>query len=204
MYKGVREKLDRLEYAIGNAFGKCNYKILLNPLMIICYHPDCFSKQKQPIKLKNPCSLSRYLDRLLEHADQIGKVFYDRFEILNNDIYHSDYDAIRPSPYSLLVHLQVLVYAPIDHKLNFVENYGIRRDFKGVYVAHWKGKLIKKGYLLSDSLQFQQDDALVSMVFKYPRPIENWTFWITISLYSLKLFTSISSAAVNIYSIKPG
>ena len=32
---------DRFEHSLGNAYGHPLYKIALNPMMVVCYHPDC-------------------------------------------------------------------------------------------------------------------------------------------------------------------
>ena len=37
------------------------------------------------------------------------------------------------------------------------------------------------------------------MLLKFPDPVTNWSTWSTLSLYCLKVYTSISSAALNIF-----
>ena len=65
---------DRLQYGMAKAFGCNRIKILLNPLMVLCYHPDCVEKETPPIRLSSPCSLHAYLLHLTSHlGDEVGK-----------------------------------------------------------------------------------------------------------------------------------
>ena len=44
---------DRFEYTLGNVYGNIDYKIALNPMMLMCYHPDCLVRGPV-VRLKHP------------------------------------------------------------------------------------------------------------------------------------------------------
>lgn len=64
---------DRFELSLGNAYGHSGYKVLLNPMMLVCYHPDCLHSKSGPVvRLKYPFYLKTYLTHLGKHFDVLG------------------------------------------------------------------------------------------------------------------------------------
>ena len=86
---------DLLEFACSVAFGedpmqrtvRCT-KIMINPIMMICYHPTCLNSKKRFITLKHPCNVTPYTN----------------FQAVSIDILieKEEYDAICDSPINLL------------------------------------------------------------------------------------------------------
>ena len=58
---------------------------------------------------------------------------------------------------------------------------------------------IKRNIIDSSSLSFQEDDALIFSALHYPNPVSDWSLWSTITFFALKLFTSASESAMNLY-----
>ena len=79
-----------------------------------------------------------------------------------------------------------------------LETYGIIRDCS-IYTTHWKEKLISLNVIKPSSLTFQEDEALIYSLLKFPDPVSNWSTWSTLSLYCMKLYTSVSSAGLNLF-----
>ena len=91
---------DRLEYACSKAFGCNKFKIVLNLVMVLCYHPKCIEEDKPPVRLANACSIHSYLLHLASHDyDEIGKAMFARFSAMYSNAFCEDYDSISPSPY---------------------------------------------------------------------------------------------------------
>ena len=77
-YSGILKKnitmlflYDRFEYFVSRVYG-ANYKIMLNPMMLLCYHPVCLSKNRKPWKFKHIMNITWYLKHLKDHSDEIG------------------------------------------------------------------------------------------------------------------------------------
>ena len=103
-------------------------------------------------------------------------------------------DNIFQSPYSLQPNLKLN-----DNVVDVFQKYGISRELTVNYVCHWKNWLIQHEIVKIDSLSFQEDEALIHSVLSYPNPVDNWKIWKTLYLYGLKLMTSISSTALNLF-----
>ena len=188
---------DRFEFCLGNAYGQNGYKIALNPMMIVCYHPHCLESRAGPIvRLKHPFYLKTYLTHLGRHCDVLGDAMKKRFGAIDEDLFmtHQSLDEVFQSPYSLQPNLKLN-----SNAVDVIQKYGITRELKINYVCHWKDWLIEKEIIDIDSLSFQEDEALIDCVLSYPRPVSDWKLWKTVYLYGLKFMTSISSAALNLY-----
>ena len=107
---------DRLEYSLSNAYGSAEYKVLLNPLMVLCHHPDCIKSSHPNIKLHQMFDLSRFIEHLMDHDDEIGLAMLNRVEAIvpNPFISREDLDRIHCSPYSLQPHLQIHKYKKVS------------------------------------------------------------------------------------------
>ena len=166
--------------------------------MVLCYHLKCIEEDKPPVRLANACSIHSYLLHLASHDDdEIGKAMFVRFSAMYSNTFCEEYDSISPSPYTMLNQWPGLKEGIVD----YMKAFAIKRDFNQTmnYTCHWKNLLIKTNLTSSQSLTFREDDAMVAMVLNYPEPIKRWAFWDTLSVYSLKLVTSISSTALNLY-----
>ena len=189
---------DRLNYSMSRAYGHVGYKVLLNPKNVFCYHPSCLERGRGVHTLKHIFYIKSYVahirkDHLMDH---IGVAMEKRFSAIVNDNFITDelLDEISPSPYAL--NSNVMLNEEACEKLS---SYGIVRDDNDVYTCHWKGKLISSGIIKTDSLSFQEDEALIESILTFPNPIRDWSLWGTLSLYCLKIFTSIGSAGLNLY-----
>ena len=188
---------DRFQYILGNAFGNKKVKIALNPLMLLCYHPECLGVNKLPPKLHDMNNLRSYIHHLFSHTDKVGRSMQIRFQAVYSDPFITSHalDQLFCSPFSLLSPLQD--YSP--EIKGVLKRYAIKRDLKGVhYLCHWKSKLIANGVITSSSLSFQEDDALLELYFRYPNPVDNWNMYKTLTFYFLKTYCYISSTAVNL------
>ena len=187
---------DRFEQSLARAFGNEKFKIALNPLMIICYHKSCICKDKPVVKLKHMFDVHHYVKHLLCHNDEVGKSMRLLFGAIaeNPFMTHAQLDEIYQSPYSL----NPLVLIP-DSAISFLEKYGISRQLSTEYICHWKNKFIKSGHIQPSSLTYQQDDALIYSTLHHPNPVRDWSLWSTLSLYCLKLYSSLSSSALSLY-----
>ena len=188
---------DRFELCLGNAYGHNAYKIILNPMMIVCYHPDCLQSKAGPVvKLKHPYYLKTYLTHLGRHCDMLGDAMKKRYGAIDEDLFmtHQSLDNVSQSPYSLQPNLKLNCNVG-----DLFQKYGITRELKMNYVCHWKNWLLKHEIINVESLSFQEDEALIHCVLNYPRPVHDWKLWKTLYLYGLKMMTSISSAALNLY-----
>ena len=173
---------DRFKFSLGNAYGTSSYKIALNPMMIMCYHPHCLEKSKgslPAVKLKHPFHLQTYLNHLLDHFDDIGEAMRIRFSAVNEDCFLSSksLDAMSMSPY-----LMQSTIALNQKAVKISQDYAIDRQLSGNYVSHWKDKLICEGIINSESLNFQEDEAFVNCVLNYPYPIQDHSKWSTVYL----------------------
>lgn len=64
---------DRFEFTLSRTYGLPDCKIALNPLMILCCHPDCIAK-KPIIRLKHLFDMKDYIKHhVSRHLDLIGK-----------------------------------------------------------------------------------------------------------------------------------
>ena len=43
------------------------------------------------------------------------------------------------------------------------------------------------------------NDALIHTIVTYPNPVKDWKTWRTLALYTLKLYTSVSGTAANLF-----
>ena len=50
----------------------CDYKTLLNPLMVMCYHPICLAKKRPPVRLIRMSKIEVFLDHIKDHSDPIS------------------------------------------------------------------------------------------------------------------------------------
>ena len=188
---------DRFELSLGNAYGHSGYKVLLNPMMLVCYHPDCLHSKSGPVvRLKYPFYLKTYLTHLGKHFDVLGDSLKKRFKAIDEDVFMTTHslDNIFQSPYSLQPNLKLN-----DNVVDVFQKYDISRELTVNYVCHWKNWLIQHEIVKIDSLSFQEDEALIHSVLSYPNPVDNWKIWKTLYLYGLKLMTSISSTALNLF-----
>ena len=85
------------------------------------------------------------------------------------------------------------------HLFKIMETFGIERELPVNYICCWKDIIIQHGLITSESLTFQEDEALVASILNFPNPVEDWTVWNTLYLYGLKLMTSFSTAGLNLY-----
>ena len=210
---------DRFNYVLKKAFGADCY-IALNPIHVLCYHPECRTKNVAPRKLRKMCKLLEYLEHLEDHTDAIGRAMQVRFKEVDTNPFATDeeLDALAPAPFTLCGYS----YSDLNSCNNegYVEQYGIKRILhqysnnilpelenhddtiipnNPTYICHWKDLLISSGIIKSSSLSFQEDDAFVLSVLRYPDPIPDWSVWGTLSLYALKIMTSISATALNLF-----
>ena len=181
---------------LGNAMGTHGLKVGFNPMMIQCLHPHCTKKGARPVKLKKIFDISQFLDHLKDHFNKIGDAMQARFEAVHKDksLSTKELDKIAPSPYSL-VNQKILLE---EKTVECMNRYAINRKYKENYICHWKNILINSGSIQCSSLSFQEDDARIHMALHFPNPGKNWTNWNALFWYALKMFTSISSAAVNL------
>ena len=190
---------DRFEFIFGNAYGHSSCKILLNPNMVICMHPSCLEsnvKDVPVVRLSHPFHLDSYLLHLERHCDRMGEAMKLRFGMLRENMFipPTELDKISIAPHCLQT-----VKKGNDKTRKILQLYGIDRNFNTNYICHWKAKLIASGLIDSASLLFQEDEAFIAMVLNFPNPIREWSLWNTIYLYGLKLLTSVSSTALNLY-----
>ena len=187
---------DRMEFSLGKAYGSHNPKILLNPLTVLCHHPDCINSNKPTVKLKTMLDLSRYVDHLLDHPDEIGAAMFKRIGAVARTPFltENDLDEISCSPHSLQpkVHYSRMVKGVL-------KSYGIDRKLKTNYICHWKNVLINKQLINSSSLSFQEDEALIYTILHYPNPIRDWDIYCTLSFYCLKLIAAVGETGLNLY-----
>ena len=177
--------------------------------MVQCYHKECLFRGRAPVKLRFVFKLDEYLEHLEEHVDQVGEAMQKRFGAIIKNIFSTkeELDELAPSPFSInqdigLDHPSKLKANAAWHKN--MENFGIdrfpsKKDSDITYICHWKDVLMKNNLVDSSSLTFQEDDALIYSIMHYPNPVPDWSMWQTIFLYSLKLMSSISGAALNLY-----
>ena len=196
-------EFDRLEHQVALAFGGSpgSPRILLNPLMMICYHPKCI--RKPFVTLKHICDISDYILHLASHTDELGRCMFERFKLLKKNIFVDDF-ASQVSPNLLLGSEgpQIDEVKTLPHMKKFTILRQLGKDSNGLrltYVCHWKDILIKEGCITSQSLSFQEDDALAEMALAYPNPVQDWAKYRTISFYGLKLMCSTSSTAVALH-----
>ena len=188
-------RYDRSEFLFGNAYGNHHIKLVLNPMMIICPHFRCL-KGNPLVRLGHPFCLKKYLIHLESHQDKMGDALRLRFGAIHQNpfIGPAALDEISISPH----HLQTFTEGTdIIHKI--METYGIERNLPVNYICHWKDLIIQHGLITSESLTFQEDEALVASILNYPNPVEDWTVWNTLYLYGLKFMTSVSNAGLNLY-----
>ena len=188
---------DRFEFVLGQAYGNSQYKIALNPLMVVCYHPDCILKKTNPIvKLRHLFDLNYFIMHLMGHQDALGKSMMARFSAVSTDTFMavSDLDKVSISPFTMNPSLVIP-----KRVVASLESYGISRKLSVNYICHWKSKLIESGVVKSNSLTFQEDEAMINSVLCYPNPVRDWSLWSTIAFYSLKLYTSVSATALSLY-----
>ena len=95
---------DRFEYILGNAYGHHKCKIALNPMMLICLHPDCLNLAAGPlVRIGHPFCLKNYLTHLERHHDRMGDVMKDRFGAVYKNLFltSASLDEISISPHNL-------------------------------------------------------------------------------------------------------
>ena len=199
---------DRLEHALRIAYG-ADYKIALNPLMILCYHKDCLSSGRVPIRLKHIFKLDEYLLHLEDHIDEVGLSLQKRFGALSKNIFSTkeEMDKIAPAPFSINQDMELdgsCEETWLRAWTKSMESFGIERFPKShgsnmTYICHWKDIMIKNDLIDSSSLTFQEDDALIFSMMQYPDPVPDWSVWQTIFLYALKFMSSCSAAALNLH-----
>ena len=145
MHRVDPRKYDRFEFSLGNAYGTSSYKIALNPMMVMCYHPHCLEKSKgslPAVKLKHPFHLQTYLNHLLDHFDDIGEAMRIpvriRFSAVNEDCFLSSksLDALSMSPY-----LMQSTIALNQKAVKIIEDYAIDRQLSGNYVSQLEGQI---------------------------------------------------------------
>ena len=187
---------DRTEYGIGKAYGSHAPKILLNPVTVLCHHPDCINSNKPTVKLKTMLDLSRYVDHLLDHPDEIGAAMFKRIGAIARTPFltEKELDEISCSPYSL----QPKVHYSRKTK-DIFKSYGVDRKLETNYICHWKNILINKHLVDSSSLSFQEDEALIYTVLHYPNPIRDWSIYSTLSFYCLKFIAAVGESGLNLY-----
>ena len=198
-------KFDRISHGIAKAFGNDDFKILLNPLRILCYHPECVKNDNGALALHQANDLHNYLEHLrLRHDDAIASSMYKRLcKITKDDMFatEQELDRICASPFSLMNPLPMLKYKPgeTNQAVEDLVRYSIYRDLESVYICHWKNMVIRSNLINSQSLSFQEDDALVELIVNYPNVVTDWKRGKTLSLFLLKLFTSVSGTAANLF-----
>lgn len=70
---------DQYEYCFGRAYDHSLNKILLHPIMVLCYHPSCLSMGKLPVRLKLMFDMSNLLLHLMDQQDPLGFTLQKRF-----------------------------------------------------------------------------------------------------------------------------
>ena len=58
---------------------------------------------------------------------------------------------------------------------------------------------MRSNIINSSSLTFQEDDALIYLALHYPNPIKDWSRWQSLYFYCLKIMSSVSSTALNLF-----
>ena len=161
---------DRMECSMMRAYGS-EFKILLNPMMVVCYHPTCLAKKKPPIRLKRILHLDPYLNHLKDHSDAIGTAMQLRFNAVVQDAFVTTQhlDAISPSPHSLndITSLANAEDSICSKSYESINKFGIDRMFHVNYTCHWLDKLIKSGIVRTDSIVFQEMDVYVRVLCAY-------------------------------------
>ena len=207
---------DRFNFSVKKAFGADKY-IALNPCMILCLHPVCRQENNGHWKLRFLFNLTEYLLHLEDHSDTIGNAMQLRFAEVHKNPFATteELDALAPAPFTLCENIELNAINYVYH----IEQYGIKRilhqysnnvDLENLgddmilpnnpnYVCHWKDLLISSGIINSSSLSFQEDDAFIFSVLRYPDPIPDWSVWGTLSLYAIKIMSSISASALNLF-----
>ena len=187
---------DKHENALGKAFGDPELKILLNPFWIFCYHPECILSDKGAVTLHQANDITNYLQHVsMRHSDDVAAAIYKRFSLLKEDIFAVNFDETSPSPMSLIGHIPSLKTKGVADMVK----YSVYRELGVTYICHWKDALIRAGLIDSHSLSFQEDDALIHTIVTYPNQNKNWKKWRTLALYMLKLYTSVSGTAANLF-----
>ena len=157
-------KFDRMSHDIAKAFGDDNFKILLNPLRILCYHPECVHNDNGAIALHQANDLHNYLEHLrLRHDDAIASSMFKRLaKVTRDDMFATehDLDKICPSPFSLMNPVPQLKHQTVTDLVR----YAIYWDLQTVYMCHWKDIVIRSNLITSQSLSYQEDDALVELI----------------------------------------
>ena len=186
---------DRMESAVNRAYGSSKHKILLNPVLVMCYHPECLSRRRT-VRLQYFLNFKRYLEHLLDHDDEIGMAMYTRFETITEYPFTTaeDLDKISISPHSLQQHLKLS-----KQSKDVVRSYGINRKLKVNYICHWKDVLIRERIINSSNLTFQEDDALISSVLHFPNPVSDWSIYDTLSFYCLKFIAGVGEPGLNLF-----
>ena len=127
----VLYRFDRMNYCMSRAYGNVFYRILINPIMAMCFHPSCLSKGSKPIRLKHILDITTYVQHLRTHSnDHIGVAMIKRFSALLDDYFitNVELDQLAKSPYQMNPNLKIHNAQSRNH----LEKYGIFRDFKGV------------------------------------------------------------------------
>ena len=134
----------------------------------------------------------------MDHVDEIGVAMYKRFEAAYNNplITKEELDKVSISPYMLQPHLLVEECMKANELMSM---HGIDRKLQSTYICHWKDVFIKQGIIHSSSLTFQEDDAPLYTTLHCPNPVKDWSAWGTLTYYCLKMYTSASETALNLY-----
>ena len=193
---------DRFECAMTRAYGAA-YKIALNPLMMICYHPDCRGAKHIVVRLRHIFDPKNYLMHLKKHSDAIGMAMQRRFAAVATNIFitTAELDTISPSPHSLNPYLNSTTgkrELPTGHE-KAIESFGIDRKLKIHYLSHWKNELIAGNFIKSNALTYQEDDAYIYSLLHYPHAVRDWSYWNTISLYCMKMYAAVGGPGLSLY-----
>ena len=81
----------------------CDYKTLLNPLMVMCYHPICLAKKRPPVRLIRMSKIEVFLDHIKDHSDLISTAMQQRLNTVAVDPFttNEQLDKISMSPNSM-------------------------------------------------------------------------------------------------------
>ena len=124
--------------------GSSKFKILLNPLMVMCYHPKCLNCSKT-VRLQYFLNFDRYLQHLLDH-DDIGIAMHTRFQTIMEYPFTTaeDLDKISISPHSLQQDLKLS-----KKSKEVIRSFGIDRKLEVNYICHWKNVFIREQIIYS-------------------------------------------------------
>ena len=99
------------------------------------------------------------------HTWRHSKSMLGRFSAMHEDIFCYNYDDISHTPFPMMDLVPYLSAQSVDH----LNKFAIKRDFRILYICHWNDIFIRRQIVSAQSLSFQDDKALISILLKYPQ-----------------------------------